>query len=291
MTQAALEASGASPPPGWGTAPGDDAGALVSRVGQRMMWARATSWSLAGVVFASLLLGSALRFERYGDVLAVLGAAAAILWLFLRMRSVTQGRRVREAAALLSVGRLDLAEPRATEAMSAFCLLRPVTLGAAALLAAVRHGQRRHAEAARLAAFVLARPEKLIAGSKRSVRLLLADALMELDAPDAARHAIGPLYAAAATPADRLPLAEALKLLSIQLTLDARAGRWAEVRHRLASKLSMVELMASKESARLTGLLLRAAEEGGADFEAWRTLLARRAALLSPDDAPEPESA
>ncbi len=286
MTQAAV------PVPAWSAVgPEADAAALVSRLGQRMTWARVTSWTLAGVVFASLLLASALRFEAFGDVLAVVGTAAAFLWLFLRMRSVSQGRRVREAAALLSVGRFDLAEPRATEAMGSFCLLRPVTLGAAALLAAVRHGQRRHAEAARLAAFVLARPEKLIAGNKRSVRLLLADALMELDATDAARAAIAPLYAPASNPSDRLPLAEALKLLSIQLTLDAKAERWDQLRHRLAGKLHMVELMGPKDAARLTALLLRAAEAGGADYEGWRDLLARRVALLADDDASVEEAA
>ena len=258
----------------------DDSASLLRGAQQRLAVARATGFALGFAVLASLLLAPLLRETGFGDVIGFAGLAAAGVWLFLGMAAARQGRRVREAAALASAGRVDLAEGRSLDTLGAFCLLRPVTVGAAAVLARVRHAQGRFAEAARLAAFVVARPERSFAGEKRGVRLLLAESLLASDDVAGAAHAVLPLYAPPTRREGPLTLAEALRLLAVQLTVDSQAGRLDAVRDGIGRKLAMVELMTPRESARLTAVLRDAAAEGGESFAAWAEFLSRRAAIL-----------
>ena len=148
------------------------------------------------------------------------------------------------------------------------------------MLARVRHAQGRFGEAARLADFVLGRPERALGGEKRAVRLLLAESLLAAGDAAGARAAAAPLYAPAAREDDRLTLADATRLLSLQTAAEAELGLWADVRQNLGAKLAMIELMPPPESARLTAVLAKAAGEGGEAFRDWAEYLSRRVALL-----------
>ena len=258
----------------------DEAGRLVRAAAQRMALARAASAALFAGVVLSLLAAPLLRSDHYGDVLGFAGMAAAAVWVFLGLSAARIGRRVREASALASVGRVDLAEGRATEALGSFCLLRPVTLGAAAVLARVRHGQGRHGEAARLAAFVIGRRENVLAGERRGVRLLLAEALLAGGDPVSAQAAAAPLYAPPPRGEEPLTLPEALRLLGVQIAAEAALGQWDDLRAKLPRLVPMVELMPPAECRRLTATLAEAAEGGGESFAEWAAFLRRRADVL-----------
>ena len=259
---------------------------LVRSAASRLALARLAGIGLAMVVIGSLVLPpviAALGAEGFGDVIGFAGMVAAVLWVVLGVSAARLGRRVREASALASVGRADLAEGRALETLTSFCLLRPVTLGAAAVMARVRQSQGRHAEAAGLASFVLGRRERALTGEKRGLRLLLAESLVELGEAEGARLALMPLYAPASSGKDRLTLPEALRLLGLQLRVQALLNDWQAMHARVASTLPMAELMPPAEMARSTALLLRAAAEAG--DEAWRTFLAQRVQLLADPEA------
>ncbi len=82
-----------------------------------------------------------------------------------------------------------------------------------------------------------------------------------------------PLYA------ERLPLPDALRLLGLQLRLEARHGAWASMCQRIGAKVDMAEIMTPRESAIAQALLgLAAAEQGLQDWAAW---LWRRVNLLA----------
>ena len=270
----------ANVPPGW-TVPFDEAGDLVRAAGQRMALARVTSLLLGTTALVLLVVGRPIAeaLGGSGDLALFVGMAAAAIWVFLGVNAARHGRRVREAAALASVGRVDLAEGRARESLESFCLLRTVTVGAAAVLARVRFGQGRHAEAARLAQFVLRRRERALGGEKRGVRLLLAESLLATGDAHAALAAAAPLYTPARQPRDQLTLADTLRLLAVQLTADGQLGRWDAIRAALPAAVPMVELMPSPDAAKLFALLA----EADGDASGWSSYLRRRAELIAPE--------
>jgi hypothetical protein len=249
---------------------------LVRATGQRLVAARVTVLILAAVVIASVFLPGALG--RTGDILGFVGMAAAGVWVMLGLNAAKHGRRVREAAALATIGRSDLAEDRALAALETFCLLRPVTVGAAAVMARVRQNQGRHDDAARLAAFVLSRPEKPLTGGKRTIRLLLAEAHLSVGRLAEAAAALMPLYQPDPK-GDPPDLDEALRLLSLQLRIDAKSGQWLFIHDGSTKSLPMIELMPTGEMARCTAILLAAAVEMKDDASA--ALLRRRVELVS----------
>ncbi|MEM7808105.1 MAG: hypothetical protein AAF561_08350 [Planctomycetota bacterium] len=261
------------------TPSGLEAGRLVRSAGQRLALARVAVFVLAGLVLLSLFVPQLLGKDRMGDVVGFAGLAAAAVWVLLGFNAARQGRRVREAAALATLGRSDLAEQRALATLEGFCLLRPVTLGAAVVLARVRQTQGRHAEAARLAAFVLSRRERTLTGGKRTIRLLLGESLLAAGDPSGASTAIRPLYSPSGDKDQQLDLDEALRLLSLQIRLDAAAEQWQSLYNALPTSMPMVELLPSGVQADLLRELARASQACG--DESWATYLERRASLLT----------
>ncbi len=260
-----------------------DAGRIVRSAGQRLALARVAAVGLATVVVGSLFLPQWLGQERLGDVVGFAGMAAAAVWVLLGFNAARQGRRVREAAALATLGRSDLAEARAMATLETFCLLRPVTVGAAAVLARVRQTQGRHVEAARLAEFVLSRRERTLTGGKRAVRLLLAEALVAAGEHARASRAVMPLYESPLKPGDRLDLDEALRLLSLQIRLDAALDRWDALHAGIDRSMPMVELMPIPTQVEATRTLLEAANRS--NDQAWSAFLSRRVRLLAEEAA------
>ena len=234
-----------------------------------MMLARWLHLALLVCVGAGISLGALLQMDWIG----LLALLAAMLWVFLLVRSAKLVRQVREAWAAAQLGRADLAGQQAAELIESWSMLRPVTLSAVQVLAVAAHASARHAEAAELAGFVLSRRERLLVGDRTGTRLLLVDSLLAEGRLADAHGAALPLYAT------KLPLADALRLLGLQLRLEARYGAWGSMCERIGAKVDMAELMPPAESAAAQALLgLAAARQGLDDWAGW---LWRRVNLLA----------
>lgn len=245
-----------------------DAMTLLSRVRRRLALARWAQVLMLSTVGMSLAAGALAGFDWL-----VWGALAlAMVWIFLVVRSARLVRRVRQAWGALQLGRADLAELGARQVAEMPSLLRPATVTALAVLAGALARQQRHAEAAQLAAYVLSRSERLLAWDRAGVQMLLAESLLWLGQLEAARVSMMPLYG------PRLPLADSLALLLLQLRVEARMGAWPSMLERLGSKVDMVELMPAQPSALGHALLGLAAARSG--LEQWAHWLWRRTELL-----------
>jgi hypothetical protein len=250
--------------------------ALLQSTGRRLAAARVVMAVLGAVALGGVVLASVL-----GQDLLILGAlAAAGVWLFLSMSSNRHARRVREAAALATLGRVESAEGRAMETLKSFVLNRPTTIGAAAVLARVRYSQGRYAEAAVLSSFVLERPERALGSDKRGIRLLMGESLVEAGRVHEALAAVAVLYAPPGSAEGPLVLSEAMRLLQIQLRAQAALGQWDQVRDSIGGKLDLIELMPGDAMAKLTRLMAEATGRGGQAWARWTRFLQQRADLL-----------
>ena len=247
---------------------------LIDAAGTRLTLARAATWTLASVAFLGLLVGPLLG--PAGDVARLVGMAAVVVWVMLGVRSARVARLVREAAVLWRMGRTAAAETRAADAMTTFCLLRPVTVGAAEVLARVRSTQGRHPEAAALATFVLGRSERSVLGEeagKVATRVLLVDSLLAAGLAPAAEAALLPLRQ---TP--DLDLPARLRVLLADMRLAAARGDWPAVLADAEYKVSMLELM-GRDDVRRGHALLKQAADVQAEGD-WASFLGRRLELL-----------
>lgn len=235
---------------------------------RRLELARWTQMALLLSVGAGFAVGALMRL----DWVALLALFLSMVWVFLVVRSARLVRRVREAWGALQLGRPDLAEVRAAEVLDTATLLRPVTHSALWVLALAAGRQGRHAEAAQLAAFVFWRRERLLVGDRNGVQLLLAESLVAMGHLNEAQAAVLPLYAS------KLPLADALRLLALQLRLEMRLGAYGSMLDRLGSKVDMADLMSPRDSALVQALLGVAAQRAG--HEQWAQWLWKRVNLL-----------
>ncbi|MEL7237518.1 MAG: hypothetical protein AAGK78_01545 [Planctomycetota bacterium] len=245
---------------------------LIDATRNRLTAARVTTIGLAVFVLACLMLAPGLQRFGIGDVVGLLGLVAAGVWVMLGVRSAAQARRVREAAAMVNLGRADLAGETAERALTAFNSARPVTVGAAAVLARVRFSEGRFLDAAALASFVLSRREKSLVGSKSPVRLLMVESLLAAGLTPAAQAAMMPLYD------ESLDLNLSLRLLMAQLRIEARQGAWPAMMQGITSKVAMAELMPTPEAVLAHGMLWLGAERSGQTT--WSAFLSRRVKLL-----------
>jgi hypothetical protein len=102
--------------------------------------------------------------------------------------------------------------------------------------------------------------------------LILAESLLELGDLRGAHEAIIALYT------QRLSLAEAMKLLTLQLDYLSRVHAWEAMLEGLASRVALSELMNTPQAARTQALLaLAALHTGRSDLSTW---LRRRVGLL-----------
>ena len=244
----------------------------AQRVGlarRRLALARWTQMLLLLAVGFGLAVGALIGL----DWLVWIALVLAMLWVFLVVRSARLLRRVREAWGALQIGRPDMAEARALEALQAPTLLRPVTHSALMVLAAAAAKQARHEEAAQLAAFVLSRGERLLVGDRAGAQMLLAESLLVMGQLQGARAAMMPLYAM------RLSLNDAVRLLLLQLRLEAQLGAYGSMLDRLGAKIDMADLLPGPESAIAQALLGLAARRSG--LIDWAQWLWRRVNLLA----------
>ena len=250
-----------------------DATATLRQARRRLAQARLLHAALLVSVLAGVTVGPLVGL----DVITYVALLAAGAWVLLGARSARLGRRARAAWSSAALGRVDDAEAGARDVLGDFCLMRPVTLAAVQALAVSAHQRRRFPEAARLAAFVLSRREKLFVGDRTNTRLMLADSLLGSGQYAAARTALEPLTR------EPLVLRDALALLAVRLRVDAAAGDLSAAANAIGEMLANAELLPPAESARAQAILLLAAERNG--LTDWATFLRRRVGLLA--DWPE----
>lgn len=202
--------------------------------------------------------------------------AVGVIWLMLSYNSAKSSRIAADAPALIGAGEYEEAEKQLEQAMSAFSLFRVVKLQTVHHLALLRYAQKRFREASALCHAVLSqRPGESAAAVSKPTRLLLADAMLELDDLRGAYDALSGLYG------QRLSLMEVLKLLSAQLDYESRVGAWDRMTHEVMTKVQLAELMPALASARTQALLALAAKKSErGDFAEW--LKARAALLVDP---------
>lgn len=202
---------------------------------------------------------------------ALLGVGA--IWFWLSINSARSSRTAAQSPSLIAAGQFEEAERNIELTVRSFSIFRPVKLQALHHMALLRHAQRRWQESAALCRALLRQRLGILRPLDRSTRLLLADALLEMNDPAGAYHAIVGLFH------QRLALPETLHLLLIQLDYSARIGAWQSMTDGIMSKVQLAELMPSSSAARTQALLgLAARKTGRNDFADW---LKARAQLLA----------
>jgi hypothetical protein len=139
-------------------------------------------------------------------------------------------------------------------------------------LAALRHAQKRFADAALLCRALLSHKKVEPAGIGRSTRLILADSLLEMNDLPGVGECLVRLYD------HRLSLGEAMSMLLVQLDYESRLGAWPQMMGGVMTKVSLSELMPTAKAARAQALLALAARRTGR--EDWASWLRRRVELL-----------
>jgi hypothetical protein len=205
------------------------------------------------------------------DAVVLFGIGA--IWLTLSYRSIRGSRLAAGSPSLIAAGDFSAAEDHIEQALRSFSLFRTSKLLSLHHLAVLRHAQRRWADAAELSRAVLAQRLGSLAALGRQSRLILADSLLELGDLRGTDGAILSLYQ------QRLTLAEALSLLTVQLDYESRIHAWDRMAGGLAVKVQLAELMGAAESAKTQALLALAAKKIGRND--WSDWLKRRAELLS----------
>ncbi|HEV2294544.1 MAG TPA: hypothetical protein VGR35_11870 [Tepidisphaeraceae bacterium] len=242
--------------------------AAISRVRRDLTLSTVLKGLIIGIGIATFLMRGAMGWSHL-LVLAMLGVA----WIVLSYRSAMGSRLAVDSQSLIAAGRYEAAEEQIEQVLGTFSLFRTSKLIGIHQLAVLRHAQKRWGDAAVLCRALLGRRLGPVKGVSKQCRLMLADAMLELDDPRAAHEALNGLYQ------QRLTLAEAINLVAVQADFHARAENWAELAAGIETKVQLAELMPSQQSARTQALLALAAKKTGRHD--WATWLTRRAELLA----------
>jgi hypothetical protein len=233
--------------------------------------------TLGSVLNALLLTGVFVAFvaggissSRFGDLLLLLGLG--VVWVTLGYQSIKGSRLAAGSPQLIAAGQFEQAEHQIEQALKTFSLFRTSKLLSLHHLALLRHAQRRWSDAAELCAALLRQRLGSLKGLTRQSRLILADSLLELGDLRGAYGAISHLYK------ERLSLAEAMRLLAVQLDYLARVNAWEAMLLGLESRVELAELMNASQAARAQAQLALAAKKTGRGE--WSDYLRRRAELL-----------
>jgi hypothetical protein len=227
---------------------------------------------LIAVAFSFFLGG--IFHSGVGDVFAVF--ILGVIWMVLGVQSMRGTRLAAGSSSLIATGQFDQAEHQIEQALRSFSLFRSAKLMSLHHLALLRHAQRRFEDAAELCRALLRQRLGSLKALSRQSRLVLADSLLELGDVHGASDAIQGLYS------QRLTLAEALRLLGVQLDYLSRISAWEAMLDGLSSKVQLAELMNTQNAARTQALLaLAAGKLGRADLQEY---LRRRVELLTDVD-------
>ncbi|HPF40686.1 MAG TPA: hypothetical protein P5081_18720 [Phycisphaerae bacterium] len=234
---------------------------------------------LALIVVASVGAASAWTTPEQSKMLWALSVASAGVWILFVILGLRQTREANQAAVYIATGRLDLAEQQLRTAALAFNLHRRGKLLACHNLAVVAHGRREYETAAALSAGVIELGQGALRGVSRICRILLADCMLELHNPEAARRAIEPIPLGD----PGVPLSEQLLLLPIRLRCDAALDAYDHILIDLPNKVRRAELLDSPKAAMCHQILADACDRSGRRSEA--DFLRKRAELYH-DSAP-----
>lgn len=196
----------------------------------------------------------------------------ACAFLALSVGSVKGSRLITDSPSLIASGKFEEAERRIDQALRGFSLFRHVKVLGLHHLALLRHAQKDWRESALLCRALLGQKLGTLQGIGKPARLMLADALLEMDDARGAGDAIVDLMR------ERLSLPEVLKLLAVQLDYQSRIGAWNDMTNGVTAKVQLIELMPAANAARSQALLALAAKKAGRDD--WSAWLRRRAELL-----------
>ncbi|MCB9858005.1 MAG: hypothetical protein H6818_20155 [Phycisphaerales bacterium] len=236
---------------------------------------------LAIILIASVGAASTWTSPQQSKLLWALSIAGAGIWIIFTILGLRQARESNQAAVYIATGRLDLAEQQLRNAALAFNLHRRGKLLACHNLAVVAHGRHEYATAAALSAGVIELGHGALRGVSRICRILLADCMLELHNPEAARRAIEPIPLGD----PGVPLSEQLLLLPIRLRCDAALKAYDHILIDLPNKVRRAELLDSPKAAMCHQILADACARGGRRSEA--DFLRKRAELYHDDKGPD----
>jgi hypothetical protein len=220
-------------------------------------------------LIGSLMIGP--EPVRLALVLGVIG-----FWMALGLTSVRRAQLAAMSPSLIAAGRFEEAEQQIDQAIRSFSPFSAAKLRPLHHLALLRHAQRRWQETAIICRALLGQRLGTVRGLSNPARLILTDALLEMNDLRGAYESITRLYR------ERLSLAEVLHLMLLQLDYSARIGAWKSMFENVMGKVQMVELMPTDGAARAQAFLALAA--GRLGREDWAQWLGARAHLLV--DAP-----
>lgn len=240
---------------------------------------------LALIVIAAVGAAGPWASPEQGKMLWAISVAAAGLWVVFTILGLRQARESNQAAIYIATGRLDLAEKQLRNAALAFNLHRRAKLLACHNLAVVAHGRKEYKTAAALSAGVIELGRGALRSVSRICRILLADCMLELHNPEAARRAIEPIPLGD----PGVPLSEQLLLLPIRLRCDAALKAYDHILIDLPSKVRRAELLDSPKAAMCHQILADACAHDGRRIEA--AFLQRRAELYHDTSEPEGKKA
>ena len=235
------------------------------------------------VLTASIAAAGPWTSADQDKMLWAIAVAAAGLWIVFTLVGLRQVRESNQAAVYIATGRLDLAEQQLRTAALAFNLHRRAKLLACHNLAVVAHGRKEYETAAALSAGVIELGRGALRSVSRICRILLADCLLELHNPEAARQAIDPIPLSD----PGVPLSEQLLLLPIRLRCDAALKAYDHILIDLPGKVRRAELLDSPKAAMCHQILADACARDGRRAEA--EFLKKRAELYHDGDESDDE--
>ena len=183
--------------------------------------------------------------------------AVGSLWFWLSATSARTSRAAARSPSLIAAGQFEEAERSIEQTVRTFSLFRAVKLQALHNLALLRHAQQRWPDSAALCRALLGQRLGGLQPLTKATRLLLADALLEMNDLGGSFEALASLYH------ERLSLMESLNLLLIQLDYLARIGAWEPMLQNVMTRVQLAELMPPGSSARAQACLALAATHAG----------------------------
>lgn len=199
------------------------------------------------------------------------------VWFMLGMVSSRSMRYTMEATRSMAAGDFESAEVSLGQAVRAFTVVRTGKVASLQNLAALRHAKREFADAARLAAEVLARRSRGESHLDLPTRLLLIDSLVELGDFRAAEIELGRL-----PPAD-LTLRETVTRTLLNTEVLAATGRFEAILADAKPSVELFELLPGSMAARGFATIALAAKRLGVDD--LREHLVKRATLIADAEA------
>jgi hypothetical protein len=194
------------------------------------------------------------------------------LWFWLSLNSARGSRVAAASPVLIAAGNYEEAERNIERVVRTFSLFRNVKLQALHHLAVLRHAQHRWQESATLAKALLGQRLGALQPINISTRLLLADALLEMNDMTGVYETLSSIRR------DQLSLGEMLKFQTLEVEYCTNIAAWDVVMDHVMNRVRLTELMPAGPSGRTQAMIaLAALKRGKNELSTW---LKSRAELL-----------